>query len=543
MLTNQAGNVPIRPTSLDFINHPNPVEPHTVPEKHPLNGTLEKTSKDEFLRLLLDKDFERPTKRRKSASDPKSLDLPKLPVRNGTKRLRIPPTLSGLHQPPPDAGLLPSMSVEQPLRLSDQSSPVQAATVEFQKPVEESRGSIAELVDSSATKATNSVVKRKHNKWTERETACLLKGVAKFGIGQWTKILNCPDYTFEDRTALDLKDRFRVCCPDEYKTTRKPKAKAASNSDESTSKPSREKTRSRAKKSDCVSASQLRELGIDKPFEKSSRRRRTGYSADEDEALLRGFKKHGNAWASIRSDEEILTERTATDLRDRFRTRYPDEYAKAGLAPRPEQFPKRVKQGEKNEADGQKHGANGTSQQATTSLTQTLATTEKQHEKENKLPPTAPAKKPPATSLLQMDDVFWGAPFEPVDADAEPITLDRGILDWAYDTSRPPVPIDNGSKGGDIDPLATLNLPRPTLASSINGATSSTAAIAHGPNTGGSANALPSLATITALSWPNGIEGDGEEPLELPSLMGAFGALDTDARAVGHFMSMDELLS
>ncbi|KAF2452549.1 hypothetical protein BDY21DRAFT_258490, partial [Lineolata rhizophorae] len=51
--------------------------------------------------------------------------------------------------------------------------------------------------------------KAKRNKWTEEETACLLKGVARFGIGSWKKILSHADYSFNGRSAIDLKDRFR----------------------------------------------------------------------------------------------------------------------------------------------------------------------------------------------------------------------------------------------------------------------------------------------------------------------------------------------
>ncbi|PVH97603.1 hypothetical protein DM02DRAFT_468471, partial [Periconia macrospinosa] len=50
---------------------------------------------------------------------------------------------------------------------------------------------------------------RKRNKWSEQETKDLLVGVSRFGIGNWKKILQCPDFTFNQRTAVDLKDRFR----------------------------------------------------------------------------------------------------------------------------------------------------------------------------------------------------------------------------------------------------------------------------------------------------------------------------------------------
>lgn len=49
---------------------------------------------------------------------------------------------------------------------------------------------------------------RKRTKWSEEETYCLVKGLDKFGVGKWTRILNDPEYSFQpDRNAVDLKDR------------------------------------------------------------------------------------------------------------------------------------------------------------------------------------------------------------------------------------------------------------------------------------------------------------------------------------------------
>ncbi|KAF2274466.1 uncharacterized protein EI97DRAFT_345332, partial [Westerdykella ornata] len=50
---------------------------------------------------------------------------------------------------------------------------------------------------------------RKRNKWTAQETKDLLTGVSLFGVGKWKKILDCEDFHFNNRTAVDLKDRFR----------------------------------------------------------------------------------------------------------------------------------------------------------------------------------------------------------------------------------------------------------------------------------------------------------------------------------------------
>ena len=530
------GSMPYLATSLDFINRPNPVEPHAVPEKHPLNGMsrLEKTTKEEFLRLLnVSANDKRPTKRKMSGeAATASLDLPKLPV--GMKRLRIPPTLSGLHQPPPDAGLLPSMSVSQPQNLSEKPPQPESAPVHDPKTVSAAPGTSRDPKDAPANAQNSLPTKPKRNKWSEEETACLLKGVAKFGIGNWTKILKCPNYHFERRTALDLKDRFRVCYPDNYKTETSSKKKSRSPKHVSSQheQPEADLPNTREKpRSDRKSHLELQKLGIEEPFQRSKRRRRTGYRVDEDEALLKGFERHGNSWAVIREDEELgLGDRTATDLRDRFRTKYPDKYEKAGLAPRPVDYPKRLARGanrNQNRLDPGGEFEEGKTLSTTSWTCAGMLSNMGRPEKENKgSDPPPPAKKQPPTSLLPCDDVFWGAPFD--DVDAERITLDRKILDWPSDTARTLMPSESFPKGS-IDPLATLNLPRPTaISASYTGS-------AMLQNLG----SLPSLATITAGSASEYLR----EQLELPSLMGVFGTLEGDGRTGGHFPNLDELLS
>ena len=542
MSTAQNGLDPMayRPTSLDFINRPNPVEPHAVPEKHPLNSTprLGKTSSQDLMRLLLDKNVdpgaERPAKRRKSM-EAKLLDLPKLPVRSGAKRLRIPPTLSGLHQPPPDAGLLPSMSVQQPLKRPGKPVESENSSEQPPKPRADPPEPQARSVRAATDEKEPQTSKVKRKKWSEEETECLLKGVAKFGIGSWTKILNCPDYHFERRTALDLKDRFRVCCPDDYKTSRKPQKSQGRNLEPVRPEYLAAETPqvSKSARSDRKSSADLRELGIEEPFPKAKRRRRTAYTAAEDEALLKGFERHGNSWAAIRQDFELgLNERTATDLRDRFRTRYPKEYAEAGLAPRPEVFPKKHgRRGEDQEEEKDTSPASSPTHGPASKAHQKVSEPS-HHGKENREPNPTPPKRQPPTSLFSYDDVFFGAPFDGDEADSERITLDRRILDWPSDVARQSGHADFAAGKGGIDPLETLKLPRPTRITSIPQSGSKT-------QHSGTVAVLPSVASITAGSSTD----DFGEQLELPSLMSGFGALEADGRTGGHLMSLDELLS
>lgn len=235
-----------KPTSLDFINRPNPVEPNA--NSHGSSSgrrqQLERNTNEDFLRVLLGSrlaqsardsapDAARAT--RQAASQPSSASLaavlndvdditignpsssrareaneqaiftlPELPVKRGIRRprTRVPPVLQGLHQPPPDAGILPSMSTE------DGQSKLKAIP---SRSFDHIRPSSPIAVSEASISATSTVEPAprpcKRNKWSEEETAMLLIGVTRFGIGSWKKILLCPDYQFETRTASDLKDR------------------------------------------------------------------------------------------------------------------------------------------------------------------------------------------------------------------------------------------------------------------------------------------------------------------------------------------------
>jgi len=523
------------PTSLDFINRPNPVEPLATPPKHPLHGPaqLHNSYAHDLRRLLLDtvpRDAtgEAASKRlrpedevhSRSGGNSQARDLPslpKLPVRGGSgskeRRRRLPPTLSGLHQPPPNAGLLPSISVQQS-RQPDRNAAalvVQPGNVE---PLSSVRASDSAAHSTSKTAASDQPpgkaksVKHTKNKWSEEETADLLKGVAKFGIGSWTKILKCEDYSFDRRTALDLKDRFRVCCPEHYK---KPKAVPQTDRGDSVSK-----NKTPSKPRDRKGTSELAQIGIDEPFQKSSRRSRHGYTKEEDEALLRGFRKFGKSWAAIQKDEPVLSQRTSTDLRDRFRLRHPQEYAGTGLAPRPDVFPRPPDRGP---------------QEDTTENRPAPVT----HDAARRVPPQKelvrdqPVLHPTESSAANRgvhphislpSDVFFGLPADDEEMDTEPLVLDRGILDWAMETTKTgPAETSNGKVDTSF---SRRHMPPPN----------------SNHTTGGNVPApLPSLASITAVS------GDYEQ-LELPSLMQYFSSIESDTRAGTHgFLPFEELLS
>lgn len=524
------------PTSLDFINRPNPVEPLAAPPKHPLHGSgqLHNTYAHDLRRLLLDTvprdpSGEAATKRLRpedevpgrSSSNAQARDLPslpKLPVRSGggskERRRRLPPTLSGLHQPPPNAGLLPSISTQQP-RQPDRNDELSVPKPRGHHPTPESRGlpgiSVRGQDTAGSRQFTGKVKTAKHtkNKWSEQETADLLKGVAKFGIGAWTKILKCEDYSFNRRTALDLKDRFRVCCPEHYKNSKAP----------SQTEPGDQlrKKKAPSKPREQKDASELAQMGIEEPFQKSARRSRHGYAQEEDDALLRGFRKFGKSWAAIKKSEPALCDRTSTDLRDRFRLRYPQEYANAGLAPRPDVFPAPPARGPQ---DKQADTTPTTVSQDSAAANERLQPRTDQPTSQATDVSTVNRSIHPHISLPS--DVFFGLPADDEEMDTEPLVLDRGILDWAFETTKTgPAETPNGKVDTSF---SHRQMPPPS-----SSFTAGSNAPAPAP--------LPSLASITAMS-------DDHDQLELPSLMQYFASMEGDTRSGTHgFLPLEELLS
>jgi Myb-like DNA-binding domain len=164
----------------------------------------------------------------------------------------------------------------------------------------------------------------KRSKWSVEETNYLIQGVAHFGIGGWKKILKHPEYKFkEGRNSIDLKDRFRTCFPDEYRKSGSQKGKVESTLDDSG------KRRGRGSRTTV----ELAKMGYsgDIAFPKLERRARKNFTKAEDDALLQGFLKYPAQWKKIQSDPELgLSHRTRTDLRDRFRNRFPQRFKEAG---------------------------------------------------------------------------------------------------------------------------------------------------------------------------------------------------------------------
>jgi hypothetical protein len=286
-----------------------------------------------------------------------------LKKRKSTQQV-VPPIINGLHEPPQDAAVFP------PIRFEDEDlsnlNSLKDFTV-FVEDVERPTPSAEPEKQDKPDKTSRGRAKRRigkpRRKWSEEETNHLLLGVNKHGVGKWTSILEDPEYNFNERTAGDLKDRFRTCCPAELReqlTHRdsgserprpglKPKPKkslplenilidddddirekrkgpssiASINHDSDSAGPKNRKSRAHRK-----NIEDLEELGIRAPFKKSERRERRPFTEEDDREILDGLHEYGPAWTKIQRDTRFhLTSRQPTDLRDRVRNKYPDIYA------------------------------------------------------------------------------------------------------------------------------------------------------------------------------------------------------------------------
>ncbi|KAK4248841.1 hypothetical protein C7999DRAFT_30681 [Corynascus novoguineensis] len=311
------------------------------------------------------------TKKRHRALTTKEdfVQLPKLPKKQKSAQQVVPPIIAGLHEPPPDAAVFPPITSAS----FDDNENFSLATWKEISGAQEDRPvlfSAPEAEPSNPPKPKRRPMKPRR-KWTEEETNNLLLGVSRHGVGRWTTILEDPEFHFNGRTAGDLKDRFRTCCPEELRRTsteEQPAPNAESNlapsgagaaaaaegntrykmgiqledilqptghevpdndgaspsaAPDSDAAPKRRKPRAHRKKLE-----DLAELGIHGPFEKSHRRKRRPFTKQDDEEILDGLNQYGPSWTRIQRDPKYnLSSRQPTDLRDRVRNKYPEIYA------------------------------------------------------------------------------------------------------------------------------------------------------------------------------------------------------------------------
>lgn len=452
-----------------------------------------------------------------SGGESSLIQLPKPPQapRRPAKRPRIPPLLQGLHQPPPlppknklfppisersapgsdvgdcfnlanafssssenlaEARVLPeqrneSASDDVGWTTTDPAIPVSPRVQEPSSENVTDPSSAPLATDRAQTKVKTA---RKRMKWTQKETEDLLIGVSRFGIGRWKQILECADFSFQGRTAVDLKDRFRVCRPGEGLKARKAAISEdpAASIREATSPPSTNAPVRPTSTEDTDTNDQAapKTTAVYGPFMKSRRRARREFSDTDDKNLLKGFQRHGPVWHAMRDDFELdFGMRHPTDLRDRFRIRYPDQFAKAGYKLKPKEA--RALQ----EAEELKAHEAQVSKPSTPTVTKLVNDSGKS---------VAPSSAPPAsatttskpTSTRRTFDLVTDFRFDDDEGDRSPIVLNRNILQWADENSTPMQmsthastthapsdvlynPFAATSDGLHINPLATLKLP------------------------------------------------------------------------------------
>ncbi|GAC98720.1 hypothetical protein PHSY_006314 [Pseudozyma hubeiensis SY62] len=183
---------------------------------------------------------------------------------------------------------------------------------------------------------------QKH-KWSAEETQALVDGCNKHGVGNWKKILSDPELSplFSDRTAGDLKDRFRTYFPDAYHEMY-PNAKTH-----------------------LSKAVRGRDAEGKSIFEKGKTKERRPFTPEEDAALRAGYQQYGSHWALIAKNPIFNGQRRAIDLRDRFRNAFPEDYERAGFKPRPSKA--RKERGPSAAKPGQGHAARSAAMSGTMS--------------------------------------------------------------------------------------------------------------------------------------------------------------------------------
>ncbi|KAM3068157.1 hypothetical protein ACMFMG_011205 [Clarireedia jacksonii] len=287
-----------------------------------------------------------PKKRNIETSKDDFVQLPKPPKKQRSNKQVVPPIIIGLFEPPPQATLFP------PISSSSFHDSHGRNTLNSETPATaEARGSLEEdsVEDAIAVPLSDGPVPDVFKKNSKKNDACI-----------------------NMVSGVDLKDRFRTCCPDELMgpkrrsnkrkriisnddtdQTKAEKTKAGHildssvlgdspeassgtvcHSSASTKSKQEKKPRSHRKK-----LTDLAQLGIQGPFRQSERRERRPFSEQEDREILDGYDLYGPAWTKIQRDPRFhLQSRQPTDLRDRFRNKYPDKF-RSGDDPAPKDIP------------------------------------------------------------------------------------------------------------------------------------------------------------------------------------------------------------
>ncbi len=305
------------------------------------------------------------------------VQLPKPRQKEATKRVPLLPTIvNGIHEPPPSAALLPPMELEEvkamlasiseplplpPKKMLNQAEPDQGGLIN-QDTIRPSN-LVGEVVRAKKlSPSANDKPPRTWKKWSNEETQQLLKGVTKHGVGKWKEICADPELRFRGRRPMDLKDRFRICFPAPNREKRKgvptvnPDISSISalrhTQNESMTDETSNSTNGTSPLSpypppdnhtptnlyqDITTSTKLKDTPTDFAMAakfRGNQRVRKLWTEDEHQNLVKGFAKHGYQWTAIRNDSELnLSHRKATDIRDKFRSLFPQQYMDAESGP------------------------------------------------------------------------------------------------------------------------------------------------------------------------------------------------------------------
>lgn len=168
-------------------------------------------------------------------------------------------------------------------------------------------------------------------KWSDKETKDLFRGIQKHGLGNWKVILDDKEFEFDNRTAANLKDRFRTCYPGGLPVENAVTPLSPPLSKEKRKSSELHDPRVAATKETSPpcpqSALNVADGTICGPLKRSQRRQRRPFTARDDWEILEGIRRYGPAWAKIQRHLTFhLSCRQPMDLRDRIRNRFPDLY-------------------------------------------------------------------------------------------------------------------------------------------------------------------------------------------------------------------------
>ena len=200
---------------------------------------------------------------------------------------------------------------------------------------------IIDTDDATKTKGKPQKVHRfppraRKNLWTEAEDAELEKGFRLHGY-QWNLIVKDPNLHLEGRTGGQVRDRFRLRFPELY--------------NQQSSIPL-----------------QMRPLRI--------------WTEEEDGALEKGFNLYGTQWSlMVKNPSLSLQGRSVGQIRDRFRSKFPEQYTQQSTSSRqniPEKkarIPSQKSSDSSEQTEKDEASAKTTAPYTSTTITTTTTTT------------------------------------------------------------------------------------------------------------------------------------------------------------------------